>query len=84
MIDLSPTTTPTKREKMSDSLYKMMDDVADSSAELFEEMLDELYPAFKIGELTFYASQILKACDPIAYRIELTDYMNDLGDQLSE
>jgi hypothetical protein len=84
MIDLSPTTTPTKREKMSDSLYKMMDDVADSSAELFEEMLDELYPAFKIGELTFYASQILKACDPIAYRIELTDYLNDLGDQLSE
>lgn len=73
-----------KGQQMSDSLYKMMDDAAENSAELFEEMLDELYPTFKIGELTFYASQILKACDPIAYRIELADYLNDLGDQLSE
>ena len=35
----------------------------------FDEMLDECYPVVKIGELTFYPSQILKECDPIAYRI---------------
>jgi hypothetical protein len=67
-----------------DSLYKIMDDSAENSAELFDEMLDELYPTFKMGELTFYASQILKSCDPVAYRIELIDYLDDLSDQLSD
>jgi hypothetical protein len=67
-----------------DSLYKMMDDSAENSAELFDEMLDELYPTFKMGGLTFYASQILKSCDPVAYRIELTDYLDNLSDQLSD
>jgi hypothetical protein len=41
--------------------------------ELFDEMLDELYPVYKIGELTFYPSKILKDCDPIAYRIALSE-----------
>jgi hypothetical protein len=67
-----------------DSLYKMIDDSAENSAELFDEMLDELYPTFKMGELTFYASQILKSCDPVAYSIELTDYLDNLSDQLSD
>jgi hypothetical protein len=62
----------------------MMDDSAENSAELFDEMLDELYPTFKMGGLTFYASQILKSCDPVAYRIELTDYLDNLSDQLSD
>lgn len=39
----------------------------------FDELLDELYPVYQMGELTFYPSQILKACDPIAYRIELSE-----------
>ena len=42
--------------------------------EMFDEMLDECYPVVKIGELTFYPSQILKNCDPIAYRISLSEY----------
>jgi hypothetical protein len=40
----------------------------------FDEMLDECYPVFKIGEMTFYPSQILKECDPIAYRIGVSEY----------
>lgn len=39
----------------------------------FDEYLDEIYPAYKIGVLTFYPSQILKNCDPIAYRIALSE-----------
>mgnify|MGYP001290698748 FL=1 len=42
--------------------------------DMFDEMLDETYPVVKIGELTFYPSQILKQCDPIAYRIGVSEY----------
>ena len=45
--------------------------------EMLDEMLDEVYPPYQIGGLTFYASQILKNCDPIAYRIGLSE-MEDL------
>ncbi len=41
--------------------------------EQFDEMLDELYPVYRMGGLTFYPSQILKDCDPIAYRIALSE-----------
>ncbi len=44
--------------------------------ERFDEMLDECYPVVKIGELTFYPSQILKNCDPIAYNIGVSEYMD--------
>jgi hypothetical protein len=42
--------------------------------EQFDEMLDDVYPVVKIGELTFYPSQILKDCDPIAYRIGVSEF----------
>ena len=42
--------------------------------EMFDEMLDEVYPVVKIGDATFYPSQILKQCDPIAYRIAVSEY----------
>jgi hypothetical protein len=45
--------------------------------EMFDEMLDELYPVYKIGELTFYPSQILKDCDPVAYRIYCQDFIDE-------
>jgi hypothetical protein len=45
-----------------------------SVEEKFDEMLDEVYPVVKIGELTFYPSQILKDCDPIAYRIGVSEF----------
>jgi len=48
--------------------------VLGTTEEMFDEMLDEVYPVVKIGELTFYPSQILKECDPIAYRIGVSEY----------
>lgn len=45
--------------------------------DMFDEMLDETYPVVKIGELTFYPSQILKQCDPIAYRIGVSEYEDE-------
>ena len=45
-----------------------------TTEEMFDEMLDEVYPVVKMGELKFYPSQILKECDPIAYRIGVSEY----------
>lgn len=47
--------------------------------DLFDEMLDECYPDIHIGNLTYTASQALKAVDPIAYREGLADYVDSLG-----
>jgi hypothetical protein len=42
--------------------------------ESFDQLLDETYPDVKIGYSTFTASEILFCCDPIAYRIALSEY----------
>ena len=49
-------------------------DVAFEIKSWFDEMLDESYPVFQIGDLTFYPSQILRECDPVAYRQSLLDF----------
>jgi hypothetical protein len=43
----------------------------------FSEMLDECYPTVEIGGITFYPSTIVKECDPIAYRVWLSDWEAD-------
>lgn len=40
----------------------------------FDEMLDTTYSPFHIGDMTFYASDILANCDPIAYRCAVADW----------
>lgn len=47
----------------------------------FDEMLDEVFPPYKLGELTFYPSEILYNCDPIAYRIDASDWEPDEEDE---
>lgn len=42
--------------------------------EAFDEMLDETNELIKIGTLEYLPSQVLKAVDPIAYRIGKYDY----------
>ena len=58
----------------------MIAELAPTAEDLFDEMLDDVYPVYKIGELTFYPSQILKECDPIAYRIAVSE-MEDIEDE---
>ena len=59
----------------------------------FDEMLDDCHEAYQLGGMTFYPSDILKSCDPIAYRISKSEYesnydlddveeYNDLKDEL--
>jgi hypothetical protein len=45
-----------------------------TNEERYDEFLDEVYGEVQIGTLTFYPSDILKSCDPIAYRVGLSDY----------
>lgn len=42
--------------------------------ESFDEFLDETNEPYKLGELTFPASDILKSCDPVAYRVYMSDW----------
>lgn len=47
----------------------------DKAKEMYDEALDE-QGEVKIGTLTFYPSQILKECDPIAYRVGFSDWLD--------
>ena len=48
----------------------------------YDEMLDECHSDYEISGMTYTASQILKNCDPIAYRCGKNDYDSsfDVGD----
>jgi hypothetical protein len=46
----------------------------------FDELMDEIYPVVKFGELTFYPSNILKTCDPIAYQISVSEHEDYLAE----
>lgn len=43
----------------------------------FDDFLDQIYSEINIGEFTFYPSQVLKECDPTAYRCGKADYESD-------
>jgi hypothetical protein len=45
--------------------------------EMFDEWLDDVYPIYQIAGITLYPSQILKNCDPIAYRIAKSEIENE-------
>lgn len=47
--------------------------------QMFDEMLDESYPWTTIGYSEFSASEILKNCDPIAYRTRKNDFADTLS-----
>lgn len=47
------------------------------AAELTRELLDEIYQPFKLGDLSYPASVVLEAVDPVAFRavvLEEIDY----------
>ena len=48
-----------------------------NSNNVFDDLLDDWNGDVVICRITFSASQILKACDPIAYRSLFADYENN-------
>ena len=57
------------KEAQQNSIECDPDDLADQ----FDECLDEA-GGVKVAGCTFYPSQILKECDPVAYRCGLNDF----------
>ena len=47
----------------------------------YDALLDESYPVVSLGFSEFYPSDILKNCDPIAYRCGFADYVDMLADE---
>ncbi len=48
----------------------------DKAYDLYNEMLDETYENYHIGELSWTASQILAELDPTAYRCGFNDWLD--------
>lgn len=44
------------------------------SEDEFDESLDDCHEAYNLWGMTFYPSDVLKSCDPIAYRCSKSDY----------
>lgn len=55
---------------------KLEDTVNNYCQDSYDDFLDECYGDFEIGYSRLNASDILKNCDPVAYRCGLSDYEN--------
>jgi len=65
---------------------ELVENGADKEIErLFDEFLDDSNPLCQIGELSYLPSEVLKAVDPIAYDVELTNFSSSyIDEQLEE
>lgn len=62
--------------------YDTLEMLTESEAKAnYDALLDESYPVVTLGFSEFYASDILKNCDPIAYRCGFADYVDMLADE---
>ena len=50
----------------------------DAATDAFEEMLDDCYEPFRIGQMEYRPSYVLKQVDPVAYHCGLTDYIDGI------
>ena len=57
--------------------------MSEGRADRFDEYLNQIHEEYSMGWLTFTPSQILFNCDPIAYRIALSEF-EDLEDEEDE
>jgi len=65
---------------------ELVENGADKEIErLFDEFLDDSNLLCQIGELSYLPSEVLKAVDPIAYDVELTNFSSSyIDEQLEE
>ena len=48
--------------------------------EMYDEMLDQCYEPYNMSGMIYMPSDILKECDPIAYRVGFSDYADSLAE----
>jgi hypothetical protein len=51
----------------------------DEAYEMYDEMLDQCYEPYNMSGMIYMPSDILKECDPIAYRVGFSDYVDTLA-----
>lgn len=66
LIDWEEVSQDEFQRKLEEAIYDYVDGH-------YDDMLDETHQDYEIGDLTFSASQVLKECDPTAYRCMLND-----------
>ena len=67
---------------ISKEVEEKLDNLEESD---YDDWLDELeYDGVKVGSLTFQASDVLKNCDPIAYRCGFTDYQESMRESIED
>ena len=71
-------------EVSEDEFRTMLEDNTREDVENnYDNMLDECYEPYQVGVCTFYASQVLKECDPVAYDCGINDFVDsNLSDSL--
>jgi hypothetical protein len=57
--------------------------MSEGRADRFDDYLDQIHEEYSMGWVKFRPSQILFNCDPIAYRIALSEF-EDLEDEEDE
>lgn len=66
-------------ETAEDAAQHIVENIDES---LYDDWLDEIDGPFAIGGSTFYPSEILSKCDPIAYRCGYSDFTNYIYDEV--
>lgn len=72
-FDVSGIEKENPEEDFSDEQSETKIEEIEADEESYLESIDECYKPYKIGELTFYPSDILRNCDPVALRCALSD-----------
>lgn len=71
-------------EELQDELQRIEKEIEDyepdpdTFEEQYDEVLDETYPAYKIGSGVYPASHVLKELDRIAYDTGLNDFVDTI------
>jgi hypothetical protein len=71
-----------KIQRYEDGEYKP------SEYEQYKDMLNECYPEYKFGEMTYSPASILESCDPVAFKLGMEEYfdsrLEDLKPELEQ
>jgi hypothetical protein len=58
----------------AESLFSTPESIAFAKRMQFEDYLNDSYGRIEICGMVFFPSDILKECDPVAYRVYLSDF----------
>jgi hypothetical protein len=72
----------TKFDEIVERIEELRDLQVDG--EMFDETLDDCYEPYMLGNMEFFASDILKSCDPVAYNMAIDEEEDNLKSNLKE